>query len=380
MHPERSLSGTMGFLEVAATGTLWRNPDPDLRSAHAWHPTLARLGDGRWLCSFDIGSAVLAHDYATWLAASDDDGATWSEPWRLAPFEPPDGPDTHSIRITRLPDGTFVGAGGRWRRSGRYARGLNRATSGWCPMDLVVTRSMDGRDWSPFEVVPPPLTGPSFEICHRIVVLPDGPWLWPTSSWPGWDGDEGDGLRAVALVSTDGGRTWPEAIDVLDSRADGLAHWEQSIVSLADGRLLAVGWAFDRAASVTHPLPYAIAPDGRAFTVRGSTGLLAQTTKLAALPDGRVLAVYRRDDQPGLWASLARIDGDRWVALDEAPLWQGATSGMQGGGRTVAEDLALLAFGAPNPVVAEDGSVLVAYWCRRECGYGIDWVRLRITG
>jgi hypothetical protein len=29
------------------------------------------------------------------------------------------------------------------------------------------------------------------------------------------------------------------------------------------------------------------------------------------LPDSRVLAIYRRDGAPGLWATLARIEGDR---------------------------------------------------------------------
>lgn len=369
----------MGFLEVAAAGTLWRNPDPDLRAAHAWHPTLVPLGGGRWLGSFDIGSAVLAHDYGTWLAASDDDGATWSEPWRLAPFEPAGGPDTHSVRIARVAGGGLVGVGARWKRSGRYARGLNRETSGWCPMDLVVTRSAEGRTWSPFAVVPPPVTGPAFEVCHRVVPLPDGRWLWPTSTWTGWDGDQGDGMRAIALVSTDQGATWPEAMPVLDSREHGIAHWESSVVALPDGRLLAVAWAFDPVASVTHELPFAIAPDGRAFSIRGGTGLRAQTTKLCVLPDGRVLAVYRRDDAPGLWAAVARIAGDRWETLEVVPLWQGATSGMRGeAGRNAGEDLAALAFGAPCPVVAGDGSVLVAYWARRDCLTGIDWVRLRI--
>ncbi len=81
------------MISVIDSGALWVNPDPDLRSLHAWHPTLARLGGGRWLCTFDIASAALAHDYATWVAESTDDGRTWSEPWRLAPFEPADGPD-----------------------------------------------------------------------------------------------------------------------------------------------------------------------------------------------------------------------------------------------------------------------------------------------
>ncbi len=367
-------------IEVVGSGTLWRNPDPDLRSLHAWHPTLARLGGGRWRVSFDIAAAALSQDYATWTSESVDDGGTWSAPERLATFEPIDGPDTHSVRITVLPDGSFVGAGGRWKRSGPYRRGLNRETSGWCPMDLIVTRSADGRTWSPFEVIEPPLLGPSYEVCHRILALPDGRWLWPISTWPGWDGDQGDGLRAVALVSRDEGRTWPTYVDVLDSRPAGIAHWEQSIVPLPDGRLVAVGWAFDPVTSLTHELPYAIsAVDGEGgFAVRGLTGLRAQTTKLASLGDGRVIAVYRRDDQAGLWATVARIDGDAWVPLAEAPLWQDVASGMRGQDRTVAEDLAGLAVGAPNPALTEDGTVLVAFWARRECVYGIDWMRLRI--
>jgi hypothetical protein len=367
-----------GLVEVVATGIVWENPDPDARSLHAWHPTLADLGGGRWLCSFDVASAVLAPDYGTWLASSDDDGATWSEPWPMAAGWGDPGATTHSLRITRLRDGSFVAAGARWLRDGRYARGLNRETSGWCPMELVLSRSHDGRAWSRPTVITPPLDGPTFEVCHRIVILPDGRWLWPTSTWRGWDGDEGSGMRAVALVSHDDGATWPEHLEVLDGRPDGVAHWEQSLVPLPDGRLLAVSWAFRPADSRTLELPWALASDERSFAARGSTGLRGQTTKLAPLGDGRVLAVYRRDDEPGLWAAVARIERDAWVTVGGALLWDGAASGMRGHG-SVADDLSRLAFGAPNLMPASDGTVLVAFWRRERCQYGIGWLRLRVA-
>jgi hypothetical protein len=369
----------MEGIELIGTGVVYRNPDPDLKPRHAWHPTLALVGGGRWVCSFDLASAILDTDYATHLAWSADDGATWSEPARLATAEPEGGPDTHSVRITRLPDGSFVAGGARWRRTGRHARGLNRETGGWCPMDLVITRSLDGRTWSPLETIGPPLRGPAFEVCHRIVPLDDGRWLWPMSTWRGWDGDAGDGERAVALVSYDEGRTWPEYLTVLDSRADGIVHWEQSLVALPGHRLLDVAWAFDPVRSVTHELPYAIAPDGRTFSVRGLTGLRAQTTKVVSLGDGRIVAIYRRDDVPGLWATLAGIDGDRWVRMADLSLMAFASSGMTGHA-SVADELGSLAFGSPSPVLAEDGTVLAAFWCRESCVYGIRWVRLRITG
>ena len=56
-------------------------------------------------------------------------------------------------------------------------------------MDLVVTRSTDGRTWSPFEVVTPPLVGPAFEVCHRIVALPDGEWVAHWESGPSTEED-----------------------------------------------------------------------------------------------------------------------------------------------------------------------------------------------
>ena len=392
-----------GVLEVLATGSVWDNADPDARSLHAWHPTLARLGDGRWLCSFDLASAILAPDYGTWLAASEDDGRTWSEPWPMAgswdaqgaagahgaastqgqqasrATQRDPGPTTHTLRIARLPDGSLVASGARWRRHGRYARGLNRENAGWCPMDLVISHSPDGRAWDAPAVVVPPLRGPAFEICHRIVPLADGRWLWPTSTWRGWDGDEADGMRAVALVSTDRGRAWPEHIEVFDGRAEGIVHWEQSMAPLEDGHLLVVSWAFDPQASRTHPLPWAVSRDGRTFDQRGSTGILAQTTKLAYLGDRRVLAVYRRDDEPGLWGALAQVDADGWRTLGTAILWDGAGPGMRGD-RGTADDLSQLAFGSPSVVVAADGDVLVAFWRRVGCQYGIGWIRLRIRG
>ena len=72
--------------------------------------------------------------------------------------------------------------------------------------------------------------------------------------------------------------------------------------------------------------------DGWKFSEPRATGLRGQTTKLHVLADGTVLALYRRDDRPGLWAQRVRIDGEMWVNLEAAAVWQGAPSGMAGEG------------------------------------------------
>ena len=91
-----------------------------------------------------------------------------------------------------------------------------------------------------------------------------------------------------------------------------MIHWEQSGHPAARRPLLSVAWVVDHDTGKTRPTPYALSHDGRDLG-KGLTGFLGQTTKLVELPDGRVLAAYRRNDEPGLWATIARIDGDRWV-------------------------------------------------------------------
>lgn len=163
----------------------------------------------------------------------------------------------------------------------------------------------------------------------------------------------------------------------IDRWAEDVIHWEQSLVELPDSRLLAVAWSLDWKTGAVEPTPYAIAPDAQEFSVRGLTGFLGQTTKLVVLPDGRIFAAYRRQDQPGLWGTLARIEGDRWVNLETAPLWQGATSGMTGDSDTGSELIAIK-FGYPQMVVEPDGGIFLAFWCEEDCITNVRWLRIAV--
>lgn len=358
------------------TGTLYRNPKPHLRSVHAYHPSLVPLGGGELLATFDLGAAPEALDYRTWAARSRDDGRTWSleGPLFTAPAAPP---TTSSVRVARLPDGTLYGFGARWRRDDPEEGLTNRATLGFVPMELIALRSTDGgRTWSGPEPLVPPLEGPAFEICSAVVVLPEGDLLVPTSTWPGWDGTCPGGPRAVVLRSSDGGRTWSDHAVVFDRAAEGIVHWEHCVAPLPDGRLVATAWSRRLEPGENLPTPYSISRDrGRSWEPPCPTGLRAQTCKLLALGADRLLAVYRRDDLPGLWATRVRVLADRWELESTWPLWQGALSGMSGGG-SAADALSALRFGYPSPARLEGGDVLVAFWCVEELVSQIRWIRL----
>ena len=366
------------MIEVEAAGVIYRNPKPHLRAVHALHPSLARLDDGRMLCAFDAGQGPESFDYATYLSRSDDGGRTWGEPTPLTP--PITGPRyaNQLARISRVGDGSLVGVGVRIYRDDPEEGFVSRETFGYAPLDLFVIRSADGGStWSHPQIVSAPLIGPAFEICHGVVELRDGRWLWPTSTWKGWDGLAPNGMKAVALVSRDRGRTWPAFLDVMDGWKNGIIHFEQSLVQLTDGRLVAATWALHEASGRSEPVAYAISEDGTTFGPCGSTGIAGQTTKLTCMQGGNVFAIARRVDVPGLWAHRATIEGSRWVNIEEAPVWQGQRLDATGASR--GDDLANLNCGSPSLLTVGNDAVYAAFWCQEDGISVIRWVRLRVT-
>lgn len=366
------------MIEVLDTGLVYRSPESESPPRHTWHPTVVVLVSGEMLAAFDIAEHAESLDYATYTARSSDEGRTWSPPVRLF-HDPVSECATSAVRIARVGPHELIGTGARAYRRPDTSSKVNRATLGFVPVDLIVLRSSDdGGTWTGPAVIEPPLVGPSFEICHTVLVLRDGRWLWPTSTWKSWDGDAPNGMRAIALVSTDRGKTWPAYLDVLDQYDRGVISWEQSIVQLPDDRLLQVAWAYDEASGHHEPTPYVISADGRTFSPPRPTGLRGQTTKLHVLADGTVLALYRRDDRPGLWVNRARIDADDWINLEEQVVWQGAPSGMAGE-RSGADELVGLQFGFPQMVRLPGGDVFAVFWCQEDGIRNIRWFRIRVT-
>ncbi|MGE5194218.1 MAG: sialidase family protein [Deltaproteobacteria bacterium] len=366
------------MIRSLATGIVYRNPKPHLTAVHAWHPSLVQIPGGELLATFDLAQAVESLDYHTCTARSADGGQTWSPPRPLF-RDSAARRSTHSVRVGAVADGTLVGFGARFYRDDPEEGLVNRANLGYVPMDLFLLRSADsGRTWQGPQSIIPPLVGPAFEMCHRIVELADGRWLAPTSTWKGWNGEAPHGMQAVALVSRDRGRTWPEYLRVIDQTDRGVISWEQGLAPLPDGRIVSVVWSFDEASGKSLPNRYAVSLDGRTFAAPRENGLQGETAKLLPLADGRVLCLYRRLDKPGLWANLVRIDGADWINLEEAPLWQGAASRMSGAGRS-GDELSALKFGYPSMVQLPDGNVLAVFWCVEDCLHIIRWQRIEIS-
>jgi sialidase-1 len=378
----------MSEIAILGTGLIYRNPKPHVHAIHAYFPSVVQLANGELLCSLVLGEAFDAANCHTYLARSVDQGQTWHLQGAIYPGTM-DRLTSDAARLTALPDGGTVAFMVRSDRSDHPEEGLaNPENLGFVPTETLLLWSRDaGHTWSSPEILHPPLVGPSFELCCPIVPLRDGRWFLPTSTWRGWDGDCPNGMKMVAFISHDGGRSWPEYRDVMRDPEQRIIYWESKICELPDGRLLAVAWVYDQVAGTDLPNHYAISADGgNSWSVPQSTGLQGQTPTPYVLDDarkdgagsGQVLLVYRRIDRPGLWANLSHLEGDRWVNDDETPIWGAATQRLTGDSDNMVQNFQALRFGAPCVVRLADGTIFVAFWCYEDCVSVIRWYKLSV--
>jgi len=379
---EREMSGrerkhVTSRITAVGQGFVYRNPQPYLRSIVAYHPSLVLLSENELLATFDLGEAVESLDYHTVLARSKDGGQTWQLEGKILQDPPPRS--SHIIRTSRLADGSLVGLGALFHRDNPEMGLLNRQTSGFVPTDLFLVRSGDGgRSWTAPQTIVPPLTGPCWEVCHPVVELRDRRWIAPVGTWRGWQGENPSGEQTVALLSDDQGNSWSKFGRIFDGRQSGRSHLEVSAVELKDGSILAVSWVHDLTNNKSFPTEYSLSESrGEHFSVPMLTGFRAQTCKLIQLRNGLLFAAFRDSERPGLWGTVARLDGKQWITLNEVSLWQGAATGMQGGCNS-AQELSALKFGSPSIKQISPGEVLLLFWCQEDCVTGIRWIRIQI--
>lgn len=358
------------MIEVIDEGTVYRSD-----GYHAFHPSLVCLDSMHWVVSHDIGSTVDALDYHTHIMQTRDGGRHWVETGRILPARPD---CTHTIRVRRMSDGRLTGFGKMEERSG-YPLRCNRDTLGQVPMRLFWVESRDcGGTWSAPNWIEPALAGPTWELCHSLIELPGGDWGAPVATWRDWRGDLPNGQQSGILISHDYGQTWPDYRRTFDGRDNGRIHWEQSVVTLSDGVMLATAWVFDPCKGDTLPSAYVTSEDGgMTWSVPLATGFHAQTCKLLALPERRLLAAYRRHDERGLWLELAEAAPGLWRRVQRFPLWTGGDSGMETG-QNAAEELGALKFGYPSMAQLDDGSVVVVYWRNEGERSVIRWLRIAL--
>jgi len=360
------------------TGLIYRNPKPHVFSKQAYFPSVVVMDNGEMLASFAIGEAFEAANSDTYISRSKDMGQTWSDPVRLLKRDEKALVSNYA-RIAAVPGGMVVSNVVRSHRESYPEEGLaNPENLGFVPTDLLIVRTRDnGITWDDPQQVKPPLVGPSVEMCSPLVPLSDGRWLWPTSTWRGWDGYCPEGMKMVALISHDQGVSWPDYMTVMDRNNEKIIFWESKIAEITPGKLIAVALAYDEKNGKDLPNQFTLSSDGgKTWSAPASTGITGETMAIAAMPGGKILAVYRRMDRPGLWLTIVKLENDKWINEKDIPLWGVREKSLTDKSDNMVQDFNELKFGAPCVTLLPDKTVYIAFWCYEKMVSNIRWFKL----
>lgn len=341
-------------------------------------PRLAVLPNGEVCCTCMDQEALGRNDFVPMLYRSTDHGETWHE----------DGPVWPHLQsrwsifanISGDQSGNLFLFGSRTPITERGEPFWSDATQGLKQNELCWAVSDDaGRHWTDPNAIRMPIPG-SAEAPGAMRVLTNGRWIAPYSPYNTLDPScVVQRNQALAIFSDDEGRHWRHSTMLwYDEPEAGSA--EAWIVELADGRLLGTGWHLDMTNRAEYPNAYALSTDhGATWSATQSTGILGQSTALAALPDGRALFIYnqRKHGEVGVWLALVRPSEDDFGIACQQIIWRAETPTQSASSGEHAE-WTDFSFGEPSITVMNDGTLLAALWCTQPSGRGICYVRLKL--
>jgi hypothetical protein len=301
---------------------------------------------------------------------------TWSEGQRLWPHLT----QRFSIfgSVSRGPDGDLLYFGTRYPIDMPGETFWSEATQGLKDNELFWSRSKDGgRTWSEPRIIPMPIPGAA-EAPGALTQLRSGRMICCYAPYNTFDPHlVVDRNQIVALHSDDQGQTWRHnsMIRFESKHSTGAEAW---VIELADGRLLGTAWHLNQQDKSDHPNAYALSLDsGDTWQPTRSTGIMGQSTSLAALPDGRALMVYnqRRHGEPGVWMAVVRPTENGFGIESNEIVWRAETR-TQTGTSGEHSEWTDFSFGEPCVALLPDKTFLLVLWCVQPEGQGIRFAKL----
>jgi hypothetical protein len=351
--------------------------EPGSPTAVAAGSRCAVTNNGDVLCTFMVQSKLGVNDFVPVQAVSRDYGVTWEEARPIWPHLQSSQSIFCSISLAAGGDLFLYGI--RFRIDTPGESFWSDATQGMKQNDLVWARSGDqGQSWSEPARILMPIPGAA-EAPGPLCVTRTGRWLVCYAPYNTFDPAVAvDRNQIVLLYSDDEGQSWRHTSMLRFAEADsgGAEAW---VVELATGQLLGTCWQVGYTKGQEYPNPYALSSDrGETWTPARTTGILGQSTALAALPDGRALMVYnqRKHGEPGVWLATARPTESGFGLESNQIVWRAEkiTQHSSSAEHLEWEDFA---FGEPSVTVLPDGTLLITLWCVQPSGQGVRYVKLR---
>ena len=358
-------------MKIIERGTIYQNTENQSRTRCAYFPSLARLSDGRILCTFQVATEKSGADETLRLCESKDEGQTW----RLLAFDP--NPVFNGVlggfRIAHIvetkPNELFMAT--NWMdRSDPSLPISHPETAGCLEMKLLCFRSTDGgASWSDAEDLSEYSPFDQPEVSGPIIALKEpGNLLIPMENQKQYYDPEPINEKAFCLISRDYGKSWNDWAMICDRFPD-YKQWCNRIAVLPEsGNLVCFSWTFDE--KTQEDLPIHIihgSPDGTKWSAPVSTGVEGQLSTPFPLDESTLLMGYVHRHQPASIRLRKSADGGKnWDADDELIIHEGEKNAASDGRGGSIEDyykfLASYTFGWNPMLQLKDGRVLMAYF------------------
>lgn len=350
-------------MKVISSHVIYENPLPQLRSRHAFFPSLCELDDGTLAAVYAVGQAFESVDSTTCISFSRDGGKSWSAPAPLFDKSRFDTPITDYGKITRLPDGRLIVFGYAYLREDEELPIGNPETGGLLDDFIFYSISEDnGLTWG--DMIPVPCSwGPHVEASAPLYLLADGTWITPITGFPAWDGKMTGPMCGRALRSSDGGKSWEDDAVCMQFETP-VTCYEQRMCVLASGTIVNIGWNEDTVSGtlLKNHITYST-DNGKTWSAPMNTGVGGQASSLLPLGGEKFLslhAVRRNTDRPGIYAYVIDFSNQTWQVIDELVVWE-PTSPLTKNNK-MAEIFSFLKFGQPSAILLSDGDLLMTHW------------------
>ena len=369
-------------IKLLSEGVLYRNPSPGIKAECAYLPNVVPLSETEVICFYRIGSAFYSADGRLAKLRSADGGETWATEGLV--WDPANDPLTYSYtapHATRLSDGTMVLVAQRWDRSDPEGLIFNPETGGTRPGEQVLFRSTDnGHTWSAPERLTLPVGGFA-DMPSQIIELKGGRWFLACEVWKDWDDTSPLHIKGFAVFSDDRGRTWTDRLDLPAATDKMYSH--SRYTQMLDGRIAVLQWAQVPGTAENLDLHFTASDEtGTQWSEPRPTGLLGQTSWLADLGNGLLVATYssREGMRPGESVVLSEDGGTTWDTDNQVMVWDAVGQEYLGVVHKPSYPASHdnIAFGKPNTARLPNGEIISSWWCTQACVTHARWARLRV--
>jgi hypothetical protein len=355
---------------------------PGTRDANCCFPSLISLSDGTLVSTWRSGSAKDSSDGVALMSRSADDGSTWSaaEEIPLGPYADKPG-EAHYAPLTVLGPKHLLAAVMWVDRSNPALHFFNPQTEGLLPTVAVFCESRDGgntwdnyrqMDQSPY-YSPMPITGP-------VLALGDGRLACQFEVNKNYN--EPGPWRHVAAwkISSDGGRTWPECVEIANDPTGRYMYWDARYALRSNGFCQAAFWTYDRVNQRDATIHLSESNDyGRTWNRPRDTNLIGQVCHPVILNDGRLLLIIvDRFHTRTIRAVISDDDGCSFQS--DTVIYEHLYDQPELGEITSAEDylqkMDAWTFGRVDGIAQADGVVFIIFYAGNPEATNIHFVQL----